>query len=144
MSIILRPEEYAVKEPSLIKPFSGLCVCKAIEQLTGFKPSLTQMNDIYLNDKKICGILSEASSDFETGEIQYIVVGIGIHFNSDISAFPAETRKEIGTLFKKGGETISINQLRARIIDLILAPEDTDESRITSEYNKRMKNYPKN
>ena len=41
--------------------------------------SIKWVNDIYLNDKKICGILTEAISDFETGGIEYVVLGIGIN-----------------------------------------------------------------
>lgn len=138
MSIILRPESFFLKNHMLITPFSAICVCKAIEDLTGFTPSIKWMNDLYLNGKKICGILSEAGSDFDTGELEFIVVGIGINFNSDLKDFPTDIRSTIGHLYNKGQETISKNQLIAKIIDMLLSPSAISEKDIIDEYKKRM------
>ncbi|WP_051205968.1 biotin--[acetyl-CoA-carboxylase] ligase [Butyrivibrio sp. FC2001] len=138
MSLIMRPEEFSIKNSKLFTPFSVLSVCRAIEELTGFTPSIKNINDILLEDKKICGILTEAVSDFDTGDIQFIVVGIGIYFNIDVSELPSDIRKKAGSIYKKGEEKISINQLIARILDLILSPGNIDESVISNEYNKRL------
>jgi BirA family biotin operon repressor/biotin-[acetyl-CoA-carboxylase] ligase len=137
MSVILRPEDFEIKNQKLFTPFSVLCVCKAIEESTGFKPCIKGINDIFLGDKKICGILTEAGTDFDTGDIQFIVVGIGIYFNIDLSEVPSEFRKKIGTIYKKGEEAVSINQMIARILDLLLSPENIDEEDILNEYNVR-------
>ncbi len=46
------------------------------------------MNDLYLGEKKVCGILTEAVSDFETGDIELVVVGIGINLKEPKDGFP--------------------------------------------------------
>ena len=120
MSIVLRPDHFPVEDYKQITSFCAQSVCKAIEMLTDLSPTISETNDIYLGDKKICGILSEASYEFDTEEIQYVIVGIGIHFNSESSDFPAMIRKTVGTLFAKGEETTTKNELIAKILELIL------------------------
>ncbi|WP_022760182.1 MULTISPECIES: biotin--[acetyl-CoA-carboxylase] ligase [unclassified Butyrivibrio] len=137
MSIILRPERMNIFDYSLITPFVGVCVCKALESAIGVFPSIKWLNDLYIDDKKICGILSEAGTDFDTGELQYIVIGIGINFNSDINEFPPDLRKTAGSLFEKGGETISKDRLIADILNNILTNDVPDC--IVEEYKSRMK-----
>ena len=136
MSIILRPEKLKITDYSLITPFAGVCVCKAIEEMTSISPTIKWLNDLYLGNRKICGILAEAGTDFDTGELQYIVLGIGINFNSDIDSFPPELKSTAGSLFTKGNETISKDQLIAGIINSILV-NDIPEN-IIDEYKSRM------
>lgn len=68
---------------------ASVAVCKAIEALTNKQPEIKWVNDVYLDDKKICGILTEAVTDFETGTVTSIIIGIGMNiktvdFPSDI------------------------------------------------------------
>ena len=142
MSIILRPEKMELPDYSLITPFAGVCVCRAIHECTSISPSIKWLNDLYVGDKKICGILAEAGTDFDTGELQYIVLGIGINFNSDPESFPAELRKTVGTLFKKGEETITKNELIAKLLNYIL--EGNVPENIIDEYKSRMNMLGKN
>ncbi len=136
MSIILRPENLKMSDYSLITPFAGVCVSKAIEKTTLKSPSIKWLNDLYIKDKKICGILAEAGTDFDTGDLQYIVLGIGINFSSDPYDFPPEIRKTVGSLFGKGEETVSRNKLIAEILNSVLEG-DVPES-IIDEYRSRM------
>ena len=68
---------------------AAVAVCKAIEELTDKKPKIKWVNDVYLGDKKICGILTEAVTDFETQTVTSVIIGIGmniktIDFPSDV------------------------------------------------------------
>ena len=65
---------------------AAVAVCRAIERLTDAKPQIKWVNDVYCNDRKICGILTEAITDFELGIVTSIAVGIGININTD--SFP--------------------------------------------------------
>ena len=103
-----------------ITAFIGNAVCDAIASLTDVKPTLKPINDLFVGDKKICGILTEAGTEFETGLLQWIVIGIGINFNSDINAFPAEIKNKATSLFSDGNITITRNQLVAEILNRIL------------------------
>lgn len=120
MSILLKPEHLTSLEPDAITTMTGNAVCDAIETLVGIRPRIKPINDLFIDDKKICGILTEAGTEFETGDVQWIVVGIGINFDSDISAFPSDIKKTATSLFAPGKSTITKNQLTAAIINRIV------------------------
>jgi BirA family biotin operon repressor/biotin-[acetyl-CoA-carboxylase] ligase len=77
-SVVLRPA-LTPGDALLISLLSGIAVAKAIEQTTGLKPDLRWPNDVLLNEKKFCGILTEMSA--EPTRVRYVVVGIGINVN---------------------------------------------------------------
>ena len=120
MSILLKPAHLTTLEPDAITTMTGNAVCDAIETLVGVRPRIKPINDLFIDNKKICGILTEAGTEFETGEVQWIVVGIGINFDSDISAFPSDIKKTATSLFAPGKSTITKNQLTAAIMNKIV------------------------
>jgi BirA family biotin operon repressor/biotin-[acetyl-CoA-carboxylase] ligase len=61
---------------------AAVAVCKAVEKLTDKKPKIKWVNDVYLGDKKICGILTEAVTDFETQTVTSIIIGIGMNIKT--------------------------------------------------------------
>ncbi|NMA85180.1 MAG: biotin--[acetyl-CoA-carboxylase] ligase [Epulopiscium sp.] len=79
LSAILRPLIPPTQVP-LITLFAGLSVCKALEVVTGCTPSIKWPNDIILQGKKVCGILTEMNGEME--RIHYVVVGIGVNVNT--------------------------------------------------------------
>ena len=82
MTLAFSPD-FGLDQAMLITAMSAVAVCRAIEKVTGLNPKIKWVNDIYLNDKKICGILTEAETNFETGQIQKIIVGIGMNCFED-------------------------------------------------------------
>ena len=82
MTVILRPELHAA-DIDLFTVCAGCGVCRAVEELSGTKPLIKWVNDVYLEGKKICGILSEAASDFESGTVDSVVTGIGINISTE-------------------------------------------------------------
>ena len=58
---------------------AALCVCFALEEIAGIFPGIKWINDIFLDGKKIAGILTEADVDAESGDAGHIRVGIGIN-----------------------------------------------------------------
>ena len=65
---------------------AAVAVCRAIERLSDAKPQIKWVNDVYCDNRKICGILTEAITDFELGIVTSVVVGIGININT--ASFP--------------------------------------------------------
>ncbi len=61
---------------------AAVAVCRAIERLTDAKPEIKWVNDVYIGNSKICGILTEAISDFETGGVSAVIIGIGINIST--------------------------------------------------------------
>jgi BirA family transcriptional regulator, biotin operon repressor / biotin---[acetyl-CoA-carboxylase] ligase len=109
MSILFRPT-FDLHHSILITTAAAVAVVRGIEALSPIKLDIKWVNDIYYNDKKICGILTEAISDFETGRIGYVVLGIGI--NCFDAAYPEALNGIAGNL----GGGFTRNQLAAEII----------------------------
>ena len=62
---------------------ASVAVCRAIEKTTNKKPKIKWVNDVYLDGKKICGILTEAITNFEEGIVSNVIIGIGINISTD-------------------------------------------------------------
>lgn len=95
MSILIKPELEG-SDAVLITTATSVAVCRGIRKVLGLEPQIKWVNDIYLRDKKICGILTEAISDFEMGKIDSIIVGIGINYSTD--DFPEDLKERAGSL----------------------------------------------
>jgi BirA family biotin operon repressor/biotin-[acetyl-CoA-carboxylase] ligase len=80
MTYIIKPE-LAPAQSMLINLAAGLSVFDALTKY-GFDPFLKYPNDIYINGKKVCGILTETLADFDM--LQWAIVGIGINVNNDL------------------------------------------------------------
>lgn len=61
---------------------ASVAVCRAVERLTDKKPKIKWVNDVYLDEKKICGILTEAVTDFETKIVTSVIIGIGMNIKT--------------------------------------------------------------
>lgn len=93
MSILLRPR-LELQRASLITSMAAVAVARAIERVSKLPTGIKWVNDIYLNRKKVCGILTESGLNAQTGALEYAVLGIGV--NVGIMEFP-EDLKEIAT-----------------------------------------------
>lgn len=137
MSIILRPNLTAM-DSVLITTSSSVIICESIKKVTGIDCQIKWINDIYLNNKKVAGILTEASTNFESGTIDYLILGIGINFNQPKDDFPDELKSIASSLFNNNSNNINRNMLCAEIISNILdmTPRIKNYDFI-SEYKKR-------
>ena len=140
ISFILRPSKYNLaNNPTLITSYAAVSVCQAIEATTEKKPKIKWVNDIFLEEKKICGILTEAITDFETGNMQWIVLGIGINYTTPASGFPKEIKHIAGAVFSNNKPTITRNRLAAELINRILDFEVAwDRDNILAQYKERL------
>ncbi len=124
MSIVLKPKELALNDPTLVTAYAAVIVSQAIESLTGKKIGIKWVNDLFYENKKVCGILTEAVTDFESGEIEWIVLGIGINLSTSSNLFSKEVRDKAGSIFKEDEKEISRNVLVAKIYEELLNPRD--------------------
>ena len=137
MSIILRPTLTAM-DSVLITTSSSVAICDAIHKVTGIECQIKWINDIYINNKKIGGILTEASTNFESGTIDYLILGLGINFNNPKDNFPDDLKEIADSLYNGNSNGINRNILCAEILNNILSiiPKIKDYNFI-SEYKKR-------
>ena len=115
VSVILRPGIYA-EDCVLVTTAVSVAVMKAIKKCTGKQTMIKWVNDIYLGDKKVCGILTEAVTDFESGNVECVIPGIGVNFSSDISSLVPESENKAGSLYENEIPPVTRNQLLAQII----------------------------
>ncbi|UTY23134.1 biotin--[acetyl-CoA-carboxylase] ligase [Treponema denticola] len=96
--------EKEVPASALYTAISAVIICRCLKVL-GFAPQIKWVNDIYLNGKKICGILSEGIIDMETSSVQAVIIGIGLNVKE--SNFPPELKNKAGSLFTEAGSSFS-------------------------------------
>ena len=99
MSIILRPQIMPGQAAQLTL-LAGLSMCEAITRVTGLEAKIKWPNDIVINGKKVCGILTEMSAELD--RINYIIPGIGVNVNTE--SFPDELAHAT-SLSLQGGRT---------------------------------------
>lgn len=117
MSIILKPN-LNIADSVLITTATAVAVCLAIDKFTDFESKIKWVNDIFINDKKVCGILTEAVTDIESGTINSVIVGIGVNVKTEF--FPTEIKEVAGSIFNSNEDTFVRNQLAAEIINNVL------------------------
>jgi len=114
MSIILRPN-IITENIAQITLIGAAAVQKAIKQM-GIKTKIKWPNDIVLNSKKVCGILTEMSG--EINHINYLVMGIGVNVNLDDEDIPPDL-KDIATSIKlESGSDIDRKILLANMLNI--------------------------
>ena len=121
MSLILSPDKLKSLEPDVITTTTGNAVKNALKSLCNIDATIKPINDLFIDDKKICGILTESGTEFDSGLVQWIVVGIGINFDSDVSKFPSDLKPKVASLYAPGQAPITKNRLIAAIYQAILS-----------------------
>lgn len=137
MSLILRPDCDAGKF-QMITVADAVAVCRAVEDLypdSRGTLGIKWVNDVYMRGKKISGILTEAVTGFESGEIESVITGIGI--NVSHWDFPASAGNA-GSIFEDDNMMFGRDELCARVADYIMTfAENLNDPQIISEYRQR-------
>lgn len=111
MSMVLKPD-IPPTEGVKTTQIAAAAVCKAIRDLTGLNALIKWPNDIVVNGRKVCGILTEMAG--QLNKIDYIVVGIGINVNN--TEFPEGISAVATSLQIEYGKKIDRKELIVRII----------------------------
>ena len=119
MSVVIKADIKAL-QATLITIAAAVSVCRAIRRLTKLAPQVKWVNDIMLGGKKICGILTESTTNAKSGTMPAIIVGIGINFSTKKEQFEPELQKTAGSLFEKTVPIVTRNQLAAEILNQLL------------------------
>ena len=126
MTYVLRPDLPA-QQAVTITSMAAVAVARAIEAVADVDVKIKWVNDLYIDDRKVCGILCEASMDFESGQLEYAVLGIGI--NVAKMEFPEELRDIATSSGNACGREISRSRLIAEISNQLEALYGQLESR---------------
>lgn len=116
ISILLRPDIPA-EESLFLTTSAAVATARAIEDVSDKRALIKWVNDIYLEDKKTCGILTEGAFNVETGKLDYAIVGIGINVCIPGGGFPDNIKDIATAIFDK--QTDSINKRSILIANLL-------------------------
>ena len=119
-SVVLYPH-IPTDKGMLITMVSSISVAQAIKKITGLNPEIKWPNDLLINGKKVCGILTEIDADLD--KINHIIIGIGINVNNDIN----EDLKEIAISLK---QEVGFNISRVKLLRSILQYLDLNYDRL--------------
>lgn len=137
LSILLRPH-MPFDTLQLITLLSAVSVAKAIESVWSFSPDVKWVNDVLVNKKKLCGILTEASVSSEMQLVDSIVVGIGINTGSvpeSLRSIATSTQQVVGKKGQRNNLIAAVlNEFEARYDQLI----DSGPQAILEEYRERL------
>ena len=115
MTIMLKPR-FIPDKASMLTLVMALSVADAIAEATGLSAGIKWPNDVVVNKKKVCGILTEMNAELDY--IQYVVIGVGINVNNNSpEEFPEEIRQTATSLKIESGRQIS----RAALLERVLA-----------------------
>lgn len=113
MSIILKPD-MMLKDAVKITQIAAAALVCSIRTL-GIDAYIKWPNDIIVNNKKVCGILTETKS--KLSKIQYIILGIGINVNINSNEIPQDLIKTASSLYIESKNKISRKKLTADVIN---------------------------
>ena len=135
-SIVLEPKT-EVGKALLITTAAATAVYRAVKALCALELSIKWVNDLYYRGRKVCGILTEAVSDFESGGVQFVVVGFGINLAPPSGGYPPDLLEVAGSLFGSLQEAKGIdpNRLVAQITNGLLS--SYGEGMVSEEYVAR-------
>ncbi len=110
-TLVLRPH-FAIGDVALLTSYAAVCLAATIDECTGRRAQIKWVNDVFVDGRKVSGILSEASFDAETRSIAYVVVGIGVNVIEPEGGFD----KADGVAGSLVGESEDANALRCSIV----------------------------
>lgn len=144
MTLMIKPDINS-NNASMLTLVAALAVAKAITSVTGEEALIKWPNDIVVNSKKVCGILTEMNAQFDY--INHIVVGIGINVHNE--SFPEEISQMASSLMiEAGGKRFHRAQIIAETMAYFEQYYDTflktqDLSALVREYDELLVNMNK-
>lgn len=144
MTLMIKPD-INPNNASMLTLVAALAVAKAITSVTGEEALIKWPNDIVVNSKKVCGILTEMNAQFDY--INHIVVGIGINVHNE--SFPEEISQMASSLMiEAGGRRFHRAQIIAETMAYFEQYYDTflktqDLSALVREYDELLVNRNK-
>lgn len=116
LSILLRPDYREPARAAGLTTMAALAACQAVSELSGREAGIKWVNDVFLDGKKVSGILTEASFSLEDGRPEYVVLGAGFNLYAPAEGFPEDIAASAGAILdtpREGGK----NQLAATFLN---------------------------
>ena len=138
MSIVLDATKLGFEEYALLTPLVAVVTSRVIHNNTQKKCGIKWVNDLYLEDKKVCGILTEGVMD--GNQLSKFVVGIGINIGTD--TFPEELEHIAGALIYQEDDLENKRKIRNRLAGELI--NELTKELIFEDYDSLMDEYREN
>lgn len=135
-SLLLHPEIHAEKALNLTV-MAAVAVAETVMKYSSDDVKIKWVNDVYIDGKKVCGILTEGAVNPTTKMLDYAVVGIGINVIAPENGFPSEIKDIATSIFSGNAE----DNIKEKIIAEVINRFFDMYSGIDSDYVKRYKEY---
>lgn len=118
LSVLIRPH-VGLSDLLTLTGWVGVAAREAVERASGAPAKIKWLNDLYLNGKKLCGILTEFALLAESGEPDYVVIGMGINMNQTLDTFRAQGLGDIATSLALEGWPVEQNHLAVCLLEAL-------------------------
>ena len=98
LSLLLKPD-ICPQDAVQITTAAAVSVCEALEEIGVEKADIKWVNDVFINGKKICGILTEAGFNSRKNTLDYVVLGVGVNMYTPENGFPDDLSEIAGAVF---------------------------------------------
>ncbi len=136
MSILLRPN-MPVENALEITTAAGIAVVRVLSKYVTGALGIKWVNDVYLDMKKVCGILTESTVDADGKKLKYAILGIGVNLFSPECGFPDDIKDIADSVFKTNSDSNMFCKISAEIIDEFFSIYDLiGKNVLIEEYRK--------
>ena len=118
LSVLLRPQ-CVLADAGMLTAWTAVAVCRALERCCGVRAGIKWPNDIVLEGRKLCGILTELELEAETAALRHVIVGVGINVSQDAADFGPEVAPVAISLAQALGQAPRRSQLAAEVLSAL-------------------------
>ncbi|MBD5132894.1 MAG: biotin--[acetyl-CoA-carboxylase] ligase [Clostridiales bacterium] len=118
LSVLIRPS-VGLSDLLTLTGWVAVAAREGVEKACGAPVDIKWLNDLYLNGKKLCGILTEFALLAESGEPDYVVIGMGVNMNQTAETFRAQGLEEVATSLAIEGYPVERNHLAACLLEAL-------------------------
>ncbi|WP_352408627.1 biotin--[acetyl-CoA-carboxylase] ligase [Lawsonibacter hominis] len=118
LSVLLRPQ-CVLADAGMLTAWTAVAVCRALERCCGVRAGIKWPNDIVLEGRKLCGILTELELEAETAALRHVIVGVGINVSQDAADFGPEVAPVAISLAQALGRAPRRSQLAAEVLSAL-------------------------
>lgn len=133
LSILLKPET-STKTATLLTSAAAVSVCRAIEYISDTSPKIKWVNDIFIDEKKVAGILTQGNYNMEDNILDSVIVGVGINIYPPDKGFPEELNSTAGWVLDKEVEDARNKYIAAFLVHFWKYYEELELKEFVTHY----------
>lgn len=118
LSVLIRPR-VGLGDLLTLTGWVAVAAREGVEKASGAPVDIKWLNDLYLNGRKLCGILTEFTLLAESGEPDYVVIGMGVNMNQTRDTFRAQGLEDIATSLAVEGYPVERNHLALCLLEAL-------------------------